>query len=965
MKKYDSGVSNIVGFVIIFGITTIIFTATILSFSIFIDNKKTEVGRDVALDVANRIADSLVDAVTTIRSLSDTNYTKCVDIPDKIMGKDYYIELTTDRIYVNSTDGRISVNTTTFNAEDLGIFMDGKVYGSSGKAYIQSNKTSSVFKIDFGTPSRYELGNADDDHSPVEPGYLRVSNLTQIKTWSGTGSWPGWNETGGDSVDVYFVYHVPIVITHQPPPSFISQGETYETLSNYPVQVVIPGWFPYDLVNKTSSGEPKIVFWEPDMFSYTGTINDSEIRPFYIEEWNDYPGGGYTSTVWVNVSLIPDTTNNPKVIYLLFCGIENKTGERINDSRYNQIVSPYKRVATNVFEAFEEFDIASFGRGNKEGGGLSWAVSQPNCSFYKIYSSGGVETFIRLYSPSMLIAGNVEGVTSPVFSPVMDEPSSDFPDPESGNYTQNSSVYVLEARVRYHNGSDSKNNVDGDVLVNVNLTSESVSELYVGGFKDTTRVYVENNEKPIIMEINTVNAVMMNESLSDPFLVNSKVSSNEDFSSAGIPLWSITADNGRSVICSSYQCFCRYNVSTGGWEWVPASQIDVDDQLYTVDITTGELQLSSVTDSSSYLAGGVSTLYHLRTSEGNFFAEGFLVQSYYMVYSNSLDGTHYFLAGIPEYDTTPETVNSPTEFCLYRHNQSDERIGTNYTNQLLSQPNIDNDQWYVAYLNIGNSRVKDYRDGVVMYLWNYSTFYAFLFKSYSGGILTTATPMGIDTSEDAENLSDPRGGPFFGGNIGLGCGLLSSFLGGGSSLDVSSYMDVDWIRVRKSAAHPPSASVMCMESYYIGWWNTTGIDAVYDNSTHSFLLCDFNNCTEKRDFGMYLFGGGNYTVTVSMGDPNASVDHGSMYVYYQVDDGEYVYGLGPVDLSSGGFVTRGFKVSIPEDDSWHILNITFSRTQLDSNGNPVGTVPPSGGSWVVNALTVEKGFKGVRLRGGV
>ncbi|RLG44012.1 MAG: hypothetical protein DRN81_05415, partial [Thermoproteota archaeon] len=882
-----------------------------------------------------------------------------------------------DKIYVNSTDGRISVNTTTFNAEKLGIFMDGKVYGSVGKAYICSNKTSSVFKIDFGTPSDYELGKSsvpDDNHSPVEPGYIRVSNLTQVKTWQGGGSWPGWNETGGNTVDVYFVYHVPIVIRYQPSPAGISAGESYPTLRNYPIRVVIPSWFPYDLVNKTSDGEPKIVFWEPDILSYTGVMESNEIRPFYIEEWNDYPGG-YSSVVWVNVSRIPDTTNNPKVIYLAFCGVENETGERISDARYNEIVPLNKRLSTSVFEVFEDFDMPS----NREGGsrGLSWVASSPNCSFYRINSSGGVETFIRLYNPSMLIGGRISGGgTSPVtlLSPVMDEPSPPD-DPEPKEFTQNNSVYVLEARVRYHNLTDSRGG-DGDIFVNVNLTSEVVDELHVGGFIISTIVNISGNEGKAINSItdsNSVKTVDMEEVLSSSLLTDGSVSSTTGayISSeryCGSSLWEIKVGSS-SVTCSKYQCFCRYNDSTGGWEWVPAFQVNVGDELYMLDRVgdNDELMLGVVTSSSQSLIGNVA-LYHLSTREGNFFANGFLVHGHYTLYGNTLDGTNYFLAGIPEYDVAPETGNSPTEFCLYRYNSSYDRIGTNYTNQTLTQPNIDVDQWYVAYLDIVNSRIKDYRDGIKVYLWNYSSFYAFLFRGYSGGILTTLTPMGIDTSDDIEGVSDPSGGPLFGGNIGIGYGFLSDLLGGsgGSSLDVSSYMDVDWIRVHKSAHPSPSAVVMGMESYYIGWWDTTNIDAVYNSSTRSFLRCDFNNCTLKKDFVLYLYGGGNYTVTVTMGDPNVSIDHGSMYVYYQVDDGDYVYALGPVDLNPGGFVVRSFMVYSPEDNSWHVLNISFSGTLLDSDGNPVnpGGYPSAPSeSWVVNALTVEKGFKGVRLRG--
>jgi len=249
-------VSNVVGFILIFTVSVSIASVTIVALNALTEKKQLQIGREMATDIANMVADAVVDVVTASRALVNTNYTKIIKLPtDKLAGSEYYIEITDSFVYVNTTDGRISVSSTLFNSGGYGIIFSGRVYSGQKYISVNFNHTSPVYKFDFGTPSSFELGNVSGsttDYSPCEVGYIRISNTTLMKGGN-TGGWPRIN--GGLYDGTFFSYMTPIVIYNTSPNS--------TNLSKYPLRIILPSWFPYSAVDKTDEGDPIVIFWEP------------------------------------------------------------------------------------------------------------------------------------------------------------------------------------------------------------------------------------------------------------------------------------------------------------------------------------------------------------------------------------------------------------------------------------------------------------------------------------------------------------------------------------------------------------------------------------------------------------------------------------------------------------------------------------------------------------------------------
>ena len=184
----------------------------------------------------------------------NANYSTSLDIPTQLAGRyPYYIEIDNSKVYVNSSDGRISVNSSLYNMpQHFNMNVVGRVEGKN-KLVIFSNKSDYVYRFDFGT-------NTSEDSE----GYTKVTNEC---TYPGT-----WHEGNHE-------YRTPINIYN---PLLGS------TLLDYQILLQIDeNNFDYSLANRNGS----------DLRFY-----DDSGDPLYywIERWD--PDNEKTSRVWVNIS---------------------------------------------------------------------------------------------------------------------------------------------------------------------------------------------------------------------------------------------------------------------------------------------------------------------------------------------------------------------------------------------------------------------------------------------------------------------------------------------------------------------------------------------------------------------------------------------------------------------------------------------------------------------------------------
>jgi hypothetical protein len=249
--KKDYGVSHIVGYMLTLSITSLVLVTLIFITTGEIDGKYLSAAEIYAEDLSNQIADFVVNICLMKETYENANYSINLDIPTQLVDRySYYIEIDNSKVYVNSSDGRISKNSTLYDIpQRLNIKAIGRVEGTN-KLTIFSNKSDYIYKFDFGTNMSYGF-----------KGYTRVTDEC-IDT--------GWR-------DANYKYRTPINI----------YNPLSVPISDYQILIQInENNFDYSLADRNGS----------DLKFF-----DSSDRSLYywIERWD--PDDEKTSRVWINV----------------------------------------------------------------------------------------------------------------------------------------------------------------------------------------------------------------------------------------------------------------------------------------------------------------------------------------------------------------------------------------------------------------------------------------------------------------------------------------------------------------------------------------------------------------------------------------------------------------------------------------------------------------------------------------
>lgn len=168
----NNAVSNILSYAFTFAIASMLVTSVVVVTNNVIDNKINEVAEIEARNLANYISNAIVEAASIKQAVSESEYQKQIIIPLKLAGKDYFIDVLDDKVVVKTYDGKVSVSSSTYNTNDLGIGVaQTKISGSVGEIIVKADKNDYVYKIDF-------VAGDKDIHSPVEAGFYKVNNIT-------------------------------------------------------------------------------------------------------------------------------------------------------------------------------------------------------------------------------------------------------------------------------------------------------------------------------------------------------------------------------------------------------------------------------------------------------------------------------------------------------------------------------------------------------------------------------------------------------------------------------------------------------------------------------------------------------------------------------------------------------------------------------------------------------------------
>ncbi|HEC80934.1 MAG TPA: DUF2341 domain-containing protein, partial [Thermoplasmatales archaeon] len=274
--KRSKAVSHVVGYILTFVVISMATATIIYTTSMLVESRVNSVTEVVAQDIANYVVDAITEALAVKQTYPLASYSCTVDIPRDINGKSYYIDITDSKVYVNTTDG-VSVSSTLYGQEKLAIGVRGFIWSGGGdKLRISVNKTSYIYKLDFGV--------FNSETSPGMYGYTRVSKTSSENYYDENGVF-WW-----DDAYIGWLNRATLYV----------RNDNTNDLYNYQVRV--------DLY--------------PDNFDYRGAQRDgSDIRftnasgvslPYWIESW-EFLGH---SIVWFKADYIPG--NDTAVFYMYY-----------------------------------------------------------------------------------------------------------------------------------------------------------------------------------------------------------------------------------------------------------------------------------------------------------------------------------------------------------------------------------------------------------------------------------------------------------------------------------------------------------------------------------------------------------------------------------------------------------------------------------------------------------------------
>lgn len=147
-RKDDQGVSEIIGFVLSFAISSIFLMIAMTSFYTAKNNSDSVITATELKAIADRIASAVVEAGLVGQEYPNSTMNISVALPQQLNGHDYRVDAHNYGVLVNSTDGAFFANATTFKLDAVTTF---EVYG---EAYSSNEHlTVSYFTNATGKPN--------------------------------------------------------------------------------------------------------------------------------------------------------------------------------------------------------------------------------------------------------------------------------------------------------------------------------------------------------------------------------------------------------------------------------------------------------------------------------------------------------------------------------------------------------------------------------------------------------------------------------------------------------------------------------------------------------------------------------------------------------------------------------------------------------------------------------------------
>ena len=106
-------VSHIIGYVLTLSLMAMVVAAALLMTNSVIEDKTRSAAELYAKDLANRVADAVVNVCLMKEQYPNANYSMSLEIPPQLINRyPYYIKLDNHNVYVNTTDGQVRSKST-------------------------------------------------------------------------------------------------------------------------------------------------------------------------------------------------------------------------------------------------------------------------------------------------------------------------------------------------------------------------------------------------------------------------------------------------------------------------------------------------------------------------------------------------------------------------------------------------------------------------------------------------------------------------------------------------------------------------------------------------------------------------------------------------------------------------------------------------------------------------------------
>lgn len=147
----DSGVSEVVGYILTFALSAIILLISVQSFTLARSNSDSVIMAVELKSLATRVSSRVIEAGLVSHEFPDATYSVTIQIPKDLHGVPYYIEAyqgvsgNPSAIYAISYDQSIVTSASILRLEETGLQIEGRV--ESSEEHVVITYTANTGKI--------------------------------------------------------------------------------------------------------------------------------------------------------------------------------------------------------------------------------------------------------------------------------------------------------------------------------------------------------------------------------------------------------------------------------------------------------------------------------------------------------------------------------------------------------------------------------------------------------------------------------------------------------------------------------------------------------------------------------------------------------------------------------------------------------------------------------------------------